>query len=99
MLGLPIVTGIAGFFPSLVMFLVAWLFMTTTALLLLEALSWFNKPVNLLSIVEYTLGRVGKVVCWILYLFLFYALLVAYMSTSGNHTVMLSKELLCAAFQ
>lgn len=94
MLGLPIVTGVAGFFPSLVMFLIAWLFMTTTALLLLEALSWFNKPVNLLSIVEYTLGRVGKVVCWILYLFLFYALLVAYMSTSGNHTLMLSKELL-----
>lgn len=93
MLGLPIVTGSAGFFPSLVMFFIAWLFMTTTALLILEALSWFNKPVNFLSIVEYTLGRVGKVLCWILYLFLFYALLVAYMSASGNHSMILSKEI------
>ncbi|MCB1072317.1 MAG: tyrosine transporter [Chlamydiia bacterium] len=85
MLGLPILTGIPGFFPSSVMFFIAWLFMLTTAILMVEIMGWFNKPVNLISMVEHTLGPIGKVLCWFLYLFLFYALLVAYMSTSGNH--------------
>ncbi|MBF5059906.1 amino acid permease [Candidatus Neptunochlamydia vexilliferae] len=86
MLGLPILTGIPGFFPSSIMFFIAWLFMLTTALLMVEIQGWFNKPVNLISMVEHTLGPIGKVLCWLLYLFLFYALLVAYMSLSGNHT-------------
>ncbi|MDN3508714.1 MAG: aromatic amino acid transport family protein [Candidatus Neptunochlamydia sp.] len=85
MLGLPILTGIPGFFPSSVMFFIAWFFMLTTAILMVEIMGWFNRPVNLISMVEYTLGPIGKVLCWFLYLFLFYALLVAYISTSGNH--------------
>ncbi len=85
MLGLPILTGIPGFFPSSAMFIIAWLFMLTTAILMVEILGWFDKPVNLISMVEHTLGSVGKTLCWFLYLFLFYALLVAYMSASGNH--------------
>lgn len=89
MLGLPILTGIPGFFPSSVMFFIAWLFMLTTALLMVEIMGWFEKPVNLISMVEKTLGPVGKVFCWFLYLFLFYALLVAYMSLSGNHVSLL----------
>ncbi|MEM8728090.1 MAG: aromatic amino acid transport family protein [Chlamydiota bacterium] len=89
MLGLPILTGIPGFFPSSVMFFIAWLFMLTTALLMVEIMGWFNKPVNLISMVEKTLGPIGKAFCWFLYLFLFYALLVAYMSTSGNHASLL----------
>ena len=85
MLGLPVITGLAGFFPTLLMFVIAWLFMTTTALLILETTSWFEKPVNLISMVAYALGPIWKVLCWVLYLFLFYSLLVAYMSLSGNH--------------
>ncbi|MDJ0652390.1 MAG: aromatic amino acid transport family protein [Simkaniaceae bacterium] len=85
MLALPILTGIPGFFPSSVMFFIAWLFMLTTAILMVEIMGWFKKPVNLISMVEHTLGPVGKILCWFLYLFLFYALLAAYMSTSGNH--------------
>ncbi len=84
MLGLPIVTGISGFFPSLAMFFCAWVFMTSTALLLVEANSWFSRRVNLLSMTEHALGKWGKGVCWITYLFLFYALLVAYISGIGN---------------
>ena len=94
MLGLPILNGLAGFFPSSIMFIIAWLFMTTTALLMVEVIGWFDKPVNMISMVTYTLGPFGKFFCWILYLFLFYALLVAYMSASGNHVVLfLSKYL------
>lgn len=84
MLGLPILTGLAGFGPALLMFFIAWIFMTLTALLLVEANGWFPKKVNLLSIVSYSLGKWGKTFCWITYLFLFYALLVAYVSASGS---------------
>ncbi|MCB1109738.1 MAG: amino acid permease [Chlamydiia bacterium] len=86
MLGLPILTGIPGFFPSLLMFIISWAFMLITGILMVEIMGWFKKPVNLISMVEKTLGPLGKVLCWLLYLFLFYALLVAYISASGNHT-------------
>jgi tyrosine-specific transport protein len=84
MLGLPIVTGLAGFFPSLLMFFLAWLFMTSTALLLVEANGWFSHQVNLLTMVNHALGKWGKGLCWITYLFLFYAILVAYISGIGS---------------
>lgn len=92
MLGLPILTGIPGFLPSTVMLIIAWLFMLTTALLMVEIIGWFKKPVNLISMVEHTLGPVGKVLCWLLYLFLFYAILVAYISASGNHVNLIAKQ-------
>lgn len=84
MLGLPILTGLAGLGPALIMFCVAWAFMTLTAFLLVEANGWFSRRVNLLSIVEFSLGKWGRVFCWGTYLFLFYALLVAYISASGS---------------
>lgn len=85
MLGLPIVTGIAGLLPTLLMFFLAYLFMTSTALLLVEEMGRFNQSVNFISMVSRTLGPIGKTLCWLLYLFLFYALLVAYMTLSGIH--------------
>ncbi len=84
MLGLPILSGLAGLGPALIMFVVAWAFMTSTSLLLVEADSWFPKQVNLLSMVEHALGKWGKNLCLVTYLFLFYALLVAYVSASGG---------------
>ena len=86
MLGLPIISGLSGFFPSLLMFFIAWLFMTASALLLVEVNGWFNRQVNLITMVGDTLGKVGKAICWITYLFLFYALLVAYISGIGSLT-------------
>ena len=84
MLGLPILTGIAGFFPALFMFIVAWLFMTFTGLLLLEVNGWFSPKSHYISMTEKFFGKFGKIASWILYLFLFYALLVAYVSGSGS---------------
>ncbi len=98
MLGLPIITGISGFFPTLVMFTIAWLFMTTTALLIVEITSWFEKPVNLISMVSYTLGPIWRILCWLLYLFLFYSLLIAYMSLSGNHVSSFSETMIHIPF-
>lgn len=85
MLGLPILTGMAGFLPSLLMFIIACIFMTTTSLLIVEIGQWFDGRTNFISMVTRMLGPLGRVVCWVLYLFLFYALLTAYIAGSGNH--------------
>ncbi len=84
MLALPIITGLAGFVPAMVMFFCAWGFMTITALLMIEANAWFKDKVNIISMVGHSLGKWGRLISWTLYLFLFYALLVAYISGSGN---------------
>ncbi len=94
MLGLPILTGLAGFFPSLLMFLVVWVFMTLTGLLLVEVNSWHSNRVNMLTMVGSSLGKWGRAACWVFYLFLFYALLVAYISGSGNLVATFSAEYL-----
>lgn len=88
MLGLPILTGLAGFVPSFILFVIAWLFMVTTALLIVEGMGSFKKSTNMLSMVREILGPTWGPLCALLYLFLFYALLVAYMSISGNHTTL-----------
>ncbi len=84
MLALPILTGLAGFFPSFIMLFLAWAFMTFTALLLVEVNGWFKNQVNLVSMAEESLGPKGKITAWLSYLFLFYSLLVAYMAASGT---------------
>jgi len=83
MLGLPIVTGLCGFYPSLIIMILAWAFMTSTALLMLEVQSWFSKDVNLITMVGHSLGKWGQKLSWLLYLFLFYSLLVAYQAGIG----------------
>lgn len=84
MLGLPVISAMAGFTPSVWMFLISWLFMSCTALLLLEVNLWFRKEVSLVTMAGMTLGTTGKVVAWSCFLFLFYALGVAYISGSGE---------------
>jgi tyrosine-specific transport protein len=94
MLALPILTGLAGFFPSLFMFVCAWAFMTLTALMLVEVNGWFSYRVNIASMVAQTLGRTGKAIGSVLYLFLFFAILVAYVSGIGG----ISSTILSSAF-
>ena len=84
MLALPITTGLIGFFPSLIVFFVSWLFMTFTALLLIEVNGWFNRRVNIVSMAKEAFGRAGEIISWFTYIFLFYALLVAYTAVSGE---------------
>lgn len=92
MLGLPIMTGLSGFFPSLIAFFAAWIFMTLTGLLLVETNGWFSQRVNLITMVSRTLGNKGKAFCWILYLFLFYSLLLAYIAGIGSLVGKISQE-------
>ena len=83
MLGLPALSATAGFIPSLFLFILCWLFMVCTGLLLLEVNLWFDKDVSIISMVGITLGKIGQGLSWLLYLFLFYSLMVAYIAASG----------------
>lgn len=84
MLALPVVTALGGFWPSFLIYTLCWLFMTCTGLLMLEICLKLPPDANLVSMAETYLGRAGKVAAWILYLFLFYSLSVAYVSGGGG---------------
>jgi len=84
MLGLPILSALGGFKPSIFLFILSWLFMSFTALLLLEVNLWFHDDISIVSMAERTLGPIGKIVGWGTFLFLFYSLMVAYISGSGQ---------------
>lgn len=83
MLGIPLVTGIAGFWPSVAVFFFCWLFMSSTALLLLEANLFSGKDCNIFTMAEKLLGLFAKAVSFMIYIFLIYSMLVAYVDASG----------------
>ncbi|MFA6916319.1 MAG: aromatic amino acid transport family protein [Parachlamydiales bacterium] len=83
MLALPVSAGVAGFIPSLVLFICFWLYMTYTALLFLEVNTWSGQRTNLLTMAKMTLGRPGEAISWTAYLFLLYSLLTAYIAGSS----------------
>jgi tyrosine-specific transport protein len=86
MLALPIVTASCGFMPSMLVFFVCYIFMMATGLVRVEALVWFKGDYNLISLSSKLLGRYGRWASWILYLFLFYTLTVAY--TAGGAEIL-----------
>jgi len=84
MLALPVVTAEAGFFPAFFTYLLCWGFMTSTGLLMLEVCLDMPPDANLVSMAGAYLGKGGKAFAWILYLFLFYCLSIAYLSGGGG---------------
>lgn len=84
MLALPVMTSQAGFFPSITIYLLCWLFMACTGLLFLEICLWMKKDANIITMAESTLGLPGKMIAWCLYLFLFYCLILAYVLGTSN---------------
>jgi tyrosine-specific transport protein len=84
MLALPVVTAEGGFFPSFGIYALCWVFMTCTGLLLLELCLRLAPNANLVSMAGAYLGLPGKAFAWVLYLFLFYCLSVAYISGGGS---------------
>lgn len=84
MIGLPVMSSLAGFMPSSIAMFLCYIFTTMTGLLLLEATLWFDTKVNLLSIAEFALGKIGKFITGILFLSLFYCLFVAYYEGGGQ---------------
>lgn len=89
MLALPVVTGMGGFLPAMVIFLICWLFSACTGLLLLEVCLWMPNDANIITMAQHLLGPIGKVCAWILYIFLFYCLTIAYVAGGGGFVVAL----------
>ncbi len=83
MLALPVVTAEGGFLPSLLIYLLCWACMSITGLFLLEGCLRMKKEVNIISLAEHYLGLKGKIIAWVLYIFLFYSLSIAYISVGG----------------
>ena len=84
MLALPVLTSLGGFVPSLVIYFCCWAFMAGTGLLFLEVSQWTKQESNIVTMADKTLGTPGKVAAWILYLFLFYCLTLAYVVGCGD---------------
>ncbi|MCY3974477.1 MAG: tyrosine transporter [Simkaniaceae bacterium] len=83
MLALPATTVFAGFVPSLLLFVFCWLVMLATAYLILDVTLSFKGETNLISMAYKTLGNPGRIVTWVAYLLLLYALTSAYIAASA----------------
>ena len=82
--GLPVITSLAGFLPSTVALFLAWAFMAATGLLLAEVCLWSPGDVSLVTMAKKSVGPIGAIIAWVFFLFLFVSLLVAYVSASGS---------------
>lgn len=84
MLALPIATAQLGFWGSTVLLIASWAIMTSAAFLFLEVNLWLPANSNIISMVGATLGRPGQILAWIVYLFLLYSILCAYIAGGGD---------------
>jgi tyrosine-specific transport protein len=84
MLALPVVTSLGGFWPSILIYLISYVIMISSGFLYLEIAIGMPKDSNIISMSSKYLGNKGKVFSWIVYLFLFYCLSIAYLSVGGS---------------
>lgn len=83
MIALPVAAGLAGFVPAIAILILCWAVMTMSALALLEVSLWMEEGAHIITMSKRMLGTTGKVISWILYLFICYASLVAYTAEGG----------------
>jgi len=83
MLAMPIVTGQGGFIPAFVIYILCWLFMLSTGLLLLEVALQLPKDINFITMTKRMLGNWGKDTTWVVYLFLFITVMIAHVAGGG----------------
>ncbi len=83
MLGIPLLTARAGFWPAVAITLLVWIFMACTGLLYLEASLWMQDGANVLSMSRRFLGKWGKWISGAVYVFLYYCLMVAYFAAGA----------------
>lgn len=82
-LGIPLLTARAGFWPAICITCLVWVFMVCTGLLYIESTLWMHQDANILSMTKRFLGRWGRLVSGAVYLFLYYCLLVAYFAVGA----------------
>lgn len=83
MLGIPLVTASAGFFPGTLITILVWLFMYATGLLFLEVTLWMPDGSNVLSISGQFFGKIGRYFSGGMFIFLYYCLMVAYFAAGA----------------
>lgn len=83
MLGIPLLTAKAGFWPAIGITFLAWGIMLWTGLLFLEATLWMPVGSNLLSMSKRFLGKRASWFSAVMFLFLYYCLLMAYFSAGA----------------
>lgn len=83
MLGIPLFTAVAGFYPAVVVTVLVWLFMVISGLYLLEATLSQPKGASFLSLSEVYLGKYGRLATGGLFLFLYYCLMIAYFAAGA----------------
>ena len=88
MLALPVSAAASGFYWSGALTVIVWLLMLFTGLMVVEVNVWLKGRASYISMAEKTLGQAGKIITWILFLFLLYALMSAYIS--GGAALVLS---------
>ncbi len=84
MLALPIAGCEVGFLPCLTVMVLAWAFMSATGLLYAEVSMWFMQGAHLSQMTQSLLGKRGRKLSWLIYLFIAYASLVAYQVEGGK---------------
>lgn len=84
MLAVPVLTGQGGFFPSVVLYIISWLFSLGTAFCILESICWNKEEVNLGSLMRITFGYSGQLILSIVYILFFISLLTAYLCEGGS---------------
>lgn len=82
-LGLPLATAGAGFIPASLITIIVWIFMTLTGLLLLEVAFWMPDGSNILSMAHRYLGEKGRIFSGVMFLFLYYCLIIAYLAAGA----------------
>lgn len=97
MLALPVTTAAGGFLPAVFIYIICWIFSACTGLLLLESCFWLPKDTNIVSLSSHLLGKKGKYASWVLYLFLFYTLTVAYAAGGGGFVAAVTNNALSAS--
>ena len=83
MLGIPLVTGLTGFFPGILITFAVWAFMLCTGLLFMEVTLWLPDGNNILTMSERFLGKQGRYLAGLFFIFLYYAFMVAYFAAGA----------------
>lgn len=85
MLALPIKTGVAGFVPAVILFLLIFVYMLLNIFVLLEATLYCKSDkANIISIVKSQLGKGSQIIAWFSFLLLLYAISTAYIAGGGG---------------
>lgn len=85
MLGLPLKTGVSGFFPAVFGLVSGFSFMLLSLFVLLEANFYLNNwDANIISMAKARLGIGAQALAWFCFLMLLYAALAAYMTEGGS---------------